>query len=76
MVSALIEKELHEQLEQLPDAKQREVLAFARSLAEQRLQGVSGKSLLRFAGCMNPETARQMMEAVEAGCENIDADSW
>ena len=38
------------------------------------LNGVPGSSLLRFAGTMDPEVAREMAEAIEEGCERIESD--
>jgi hypothetical protein len=32
--------------------------------------------LLKFAGILSPEEAKAMMDAIEEGCERIDANEW
>jgi len=39
-------------------------------------KGVSGRDLLRFAGILDAESAREMEEAIEEGCERVDLDEW
>jgi hypothetical protein len=48
MINITVEKDLHEQLRNLPIEQQRQVLDFARALAKERVHGVPGKDLLRF----------------------------
>ena len=38
--------------------------------------GASGRDLLRFAGTLDDESARQMSEAIEEGCERVDLGEW
>jgi hypothetical protein len=74
-----IQSELLTYLGQLPIVDQARVVDFARSLADSekpKKVGVPGKDLLRFAGTITEEDARQMIEAIEAGCEQIDASKW
>jgi len=40
------------------------------------MQGDSGKSLLRFAGILDPSSAQEMRQAIEEGCERVDPDEW
>ena len=49
---------------------------FARALAEGQMRGEPGRELLRFAGFIDAESVREMAEAIEAGCEQIEADGW
>jgi hypothetical protein len=35
-----------------------------------------GRDLRRFAGVLDPEAAREMIEAIEEGCERVDLDEW
>jgi uncharacterized protein (TIGR02246 family) len=39
-------------------------------------RGVPGRDLLRFAGTIDAESAREMEEAIEDGCERIDPEEW
>jgi hypothetical protein len=74
-----IQSELLSYMVQLPADDQARVVEFARSLAgavPTKKVGVPGKDLLRFAGTISEEDARQMIEAIEEGCEQIDASKW
>jgi hypothetical protein len=55
--------------------KQRQVLTFIRSLKGEP-KGVQGSELKRFAGTLTQADAQSMIEAVEAGCEQVDVDEW
>lgn len=65
-------------LESFPEDLQAQVLAFVEALEAKvrRPRGVKGATLLPFAGAMSQEDARQMREAIEVGCEQVDADEW
>ncbi len=76
MTEMKVRNELLKQLDQLPPAKQNEVLSFARSLAESLPKGVPGDQLLRFAGTMTHEEAQEFLKAIEEDCERIDPDEW
>jgi hypothetical protein len=62
-----------EQLQVMPYDLQRRVLEFTRALALSTLQGVPGKQLLRFAGTIPASDLRMMQQAIEQGCEKINA---
>ena len=47
-----------------------------RSLAGTPPQGVPAQDLLAFAGVISPEDALQMTQAIEQGCEQVDANAW
>lgn len=76
MISPTLEKELHQQLEYLPLVQQRQVLDFARALSIARSRGVSGKSLLRFAGVIEPDDLESMRQTIESDCGKVDAHEW
>ncbi len=76
MVDATIEQELSTCLGRLPVEQQRQVLEFARTLATPPLQGVRGSTLLQFAGTIDESDLAAMSQAIEDGCERIDADEW
>ncbi len=76
MTHSSIKKEIVEQLDHLPPELQRRVLDFTRALALSSLKGVPGKQLLRFAGILEPDDAQAIAQAIEAGCEQVDADEW
>lgn len=68
-------EQLLKQLAALPEEQQKQVLAFAESLAPASAR-VPGKTLLKFAGCIGPSDLRQIAQAVEEGCERIDRGEW
>ena len=70
-----LKEELMARLEELPEAGQRKVLEFARSLSPVP-RGVPGRDLLRFAGVLDEQSAKEMSAAIEAGCERVDPDEW
>ena len=76
MVDEVLQKQLSEQLEQLSPNLQRRVVDFAMALVQSVPKGTPGDELLRFAGTLDPEDAREMIEAIEAGCERINGDEW
>ena len=71
-----ITKEIVERMQELPLPQQRLVLEMIRSLAGAPPQGVPARELLAFAGVISPEDARQMTQAIEEGCEQVDANAW
>jgi hypothetical protein len=65
-----------EEVKALAPDLQRRVLEFARALALSTPRGVPGRQLLQSAGELRPEDARLMREAIEQGCERVDAHEW
>lgn len=64
-MSAAIRDELLKQVDALPDDMQRRVLDFAQALAMTLPRGTPGSKLVKFAGILPAEDARQMREAIE-----------
>lgn len=75
-MNTTVEKDIHEQLSQLPLEQQRQVLEFARALATARIHGVSGQNLLRFAGSIDHEDLMIIGQAIKDGCEKVNLDEW
>lgn len=71
-----IEKELREQLDQLPPAQQRQVLDFARALATKKRQIATGRALSQFAGTIAKEDLALIAEAIDEGCEQVNLNEW
>ncbi|HEY9849076.1 MAG TPA: hypothetical protein V6D28_06440 [Leptolyngbyaceae cyanobacterium] len=76
MINPLIEKEISAQLEKLSLQEQIQVLNFAKTLAGTMPVGVPGKELLQFAGILSHEEAKEMLEAIEEGCGQVDLNEW
>ena len=76
MIDTTIRNELLKQVEQLSAELQRKVLDFAVALVQSEPKGTPGKELLRFAGLLDSEDAREMIDAIEKGCEQVDTNEW
>jgi hypothetical protein len=71
-----ITQEIVERLHELPASQQQLVLDVVRSMASHKPQGVPTQDLLPLTGAITAEDARQMMNAIEEGCERVDANAW
>jgi hypothetical protein len=75
-MDTLIVDKVVEQLKVLPHDLQWRVLEFTHALAISTPQGVPGRQLVRFAGTIPADDAQLMREAIEHGCEQVDANEW
>lgn len=76
METQIVEKVI-EQLKALPEDLQWRVLEFSRALAKSTsATGIPGQQLLRFAGAIPLDDITLMSEAIEQGCERVDANEW
>lgn len=73
---AALERELHERAAKLGPEEQRQVLEYARALGEASQRGVPGEALLRFANSIPADDLREIAQAIEEGCEHLDARAW
>ncbi|MFY9621281.1 MAG: hypothetical protein WAM70_16985 [Pyrinomonadaceae bacterium] len=71
-----IERELNEQISQLPAEQQLRVLDFARSLAGALENRTNGHALLAHAGTIDIDDLALMKQAIEKDCETINSDEW
>lgn len=76
MRNTSIEKQILDRLQNLEESQQLQVLNFAIFLATNRNLGVSGKSLLNFAGSIAEEDLELMTRAIDEECRKIDLDEW
>ena len=68
--------QLIEQIEALsPD--QRETLFVRLGEPDRALpRGMPGRAILEVSGALDSISAREMIEAIESGCEQVDARDW
>jgi hypothetical protein len=76
MTTLAMKNELLQHLNRLPTAMQCQVLQFARALEMTTHAGVPGAGLISFAGCIPPDDLGVIAQAVEEGCERVDAHEW
>jgi hypothetical protein len=68
--------EIAKKIKTLPDNLQRQVMIFVDALQVSSRRGVSGKSLLEFAGSISLDDLSLMEKAIESGCERVDSSEW
>ena len=71
-----VKQEIAKQVEKLPPETQEQVLRFVASLASSAPAGEKGANLRQFASSIDSVSAGQMIQAIEAECERIDAGEW
>ena len=76
MAEPAIKKQILDDLEQLSPEQQERAAELVHGLVSARPKGTPGRDLLRFAGTLDDESAREMTEAIEEGCERVDLDEW
>lgn len=70
MKDTSIEKEILDEIHKLGEGQQAEVLEFVRSLANSEMEGVPGKTLLRFAGTIDRKDLDRMTKVIQIDCES------
>lgn len=73
MQSETFKNELLKNLGMLSQQQQAKALAYIKSLLK---QDNGNQKLLQFAGSVDSVSIREMKDAIEAGCENIDTNEW
>jgi hypothetical protein len=73
-----VREKILEDLDQLPPAMQRRALELVHELREKSAlpRGATREDLHGLAGTLDAESAREMREAIEEDCEQIDPDGW
>jgi hypothetical protein len=70
---ASFENDLLKNLEKLTKEQQEKAIAYIQTLLNQE---TNKQGLLAMAGSIDPASIKEMTEAIEAGCENIDSHEW
>jgi hypothetical protein len=71
-----VRHEIAKQVEALPPEMQEQVLRFVTSLSGSAPKGERGATLRQFASSLDSVSAREMVQAIEEGCERVDAGEW
>jgi hypothetical protein len=71
-----VRQEIAKQVETLPPDMQEAVLRFATLLSAPAPVGENGARLRQFSACLDPESARQMIQAIDEECGCVDAGEW
>lgn len=76
MVVPAIKDQILDDLERLAPEQQRRAAELVHGLLSPLPNGASVEDLLQLAGTVDDESAREMMAAIEEGCERVDLDEW
>lgn len=76
MVIPAIQDQILEDLGQLSATEQKRAAEMVHSLVSPPTRGGSIEDLMRVAGSLDDQSAREMMEAIEEGCERVDLSEW
>jgi hypothetical protein len=76
MAITTMKEEICAEMERLSPVDQRRVLDLAKNLARSGLLEVPGRTLLRFAGTIDPSDLDVMQRAIEEDCERVDENGW
>lgn len=76
MVLPAIKAEILSDLDRLAPEQQWRAAELVHGLVSPLPKGASVEDLLQVAGTLDDESAREMMAAVEEGCERVDLDEW
>jgi hypothetical protein len=74
MVMPAIKERILEDLDRLSPRQQERAAELVHGLVSDLPPGTAGRRLLRFAGTLDDESAREMKRVIEEECERIEAD--
>ena len=75
MMNADLSTQIHTELGNLEPDAQRRVLEYVLSLKQNR-KGMSGAAIKQHMGIISALDAKSMIDAIEAGCEQVNLDEW
>ena len=76
MVLPDVKDQILRDLDRLSPDQQKHAAELVSGLVSTLPQGASIEDLEKVAGTLDEESAREMMAAIEEGCERVDADEW
>lgn len=76
MIDSELKQELQKQLEMLSVDEQKQVVAYAQTLAQKQLHGIPGSTLLQFSGLIPKDDLAQIESMIEQDCEQVNLNEW
>ncbi len=76
MVLPAVKDQILQDLDQLSPEQQKQAAELVHGLVSQLPKGASIEDVMQLAGSLDDQSAREMMEAIEEGCERVDLDEW
>jgi hypothetical protein len=74
-----VRQEITKRLDSLPENLQAQVLQFVEALSSAssgRINGENGKVFRGFSSSLDPLSASKMIQAIDKGCERVEAGEW
>jgi hypothetical protein len=76
MVIPDVKQQMLADLARMTPDMQRLAAELVHSMVPAERKGTSGRELLRFAGAIDRVSAKEMSDAINAGCGQIELDEW
>jgi hypothetical protein len=76
VIEPTIKEQILKDLDRLSPELQQRALRLVHDLVDPHPRGASIEDLMSVAGILDDESAREMIEAIEEGCERIDPEGW
>ena len=76
MHDKIIRHQLDREVERLSDKEMAQLIEFARSLGGGTPRGEKGATLITRLPDFSAKDVKEIAEAIEAGCEQVDPDGW
>jgi hypothetical protein len=76
MIEPTIKEQILKDLDRLSPELQHRAVQLVHQLVAPLPKGASIEDLMSLAGTLDDTSAREMIEAIEAGCERIDPRDW
>lgn len=76
MVLPAVKDQILQDLDQLSPERQKQAAELVHGLVGRLPKGASIEDLMQLSGSLDDQSAREMMEAIEEGCERVDLDEW
>lgn len=76
VVMPTIKEQILDDLNRLSPEQQRRAAELVHGLVSPLPKGASVEDLMKVAGTLDDQSAREMMAAIEEGCERVDLDEW
>jgi hypothetical protein len=76
VVNPAIQEQILQDLSRLSSQQQQQAADFVHGLASAPPKGASFQDLKAVVGTLDDEAAKEMMDAIEEGCGQIEPDGW
>ena len=76
VIELTIKEQILKDLDRMSPELQQRALRLVHNLVDPHPRGASVEDMMSVAGILDDESAREMIEAIEEGCERIDLEGW